>query len=42
MRVLVSAPYPVAETQELLQTTGTTVEAGTRPWSGDDVVGLLT
>ncbi len=42
MRVLVSAPYPVAETQELLAPVGAVVEAGTRPWSGDDVVGLLT
>jgi len=42
MRVLVSAPYPVAETQELLHPTGAIVDAGTRPWSGEDVVGLLT
>jgi D-3-phosphoglycerate dehydrogenase len=42
MRVVVSAPYPVAETQELLEPAGAVVESGTRPWSGDDVVGLLT
>jgi D-3-phosphoglycerate dehydrogenase / 2-oxoglutarate reductase len=42
-RVLVSSPpYPLEGTRDLLEPAGVRVEAGHRPWSGDDVVGLLT
>jgi D-3-phosphoglycerate dehydrogenase len=43
MRVLVSVPpYPLDVTRELLEPSGVAVEAGGRPWHGDDVVGLMT
>jgi D-3-phosphoglycerate dehydrogenase len=42
-RVLVaSPPYPLDATRELLEPAGVGVEAGRKPWSGDDVVGVLT
>jgi D-3-phosphoglycerate dehydrogenase / 2-oxoglutarate reductase len=41
-RVLVDAPpFPLELVRELLAPTGATVEGPARPWSGDDVVGLL-
>jgi D-3-phosphoglycerate dehydrogenase len=43
MRVLVSVPpYPLEVMRELLEPAGVTVEAGARPWQGDDVVALIT
>lgn len=43
MRVLVSVPpYPLDAMRELLEPAGVVVEAGGRPWRGDDVVGLIT
>ncbi len=42
-RVLVSSPpFPLEATRELLEPAGVRVEAANRPWSGDDVVALLT
>jgi D-3-phosphoglycerate dehydrogenase len=42
-RVLVSSPpYPLDVTRELLEPAGVSVEAGRSPWSGDDVVGVMT
>jgi D-3-phosphoglycerate dehydrogenase len=41
--VLVDAPpFPLDVVRELLAPTGAIVEARPRPWTGDDVVGLLT
>jgi D-3-phosphoglycerate dehydrogenase / 2-oxoglutarate reductase len=41
-RVLVDAPpFPLELVRELLAPTGAVVEGKPRPWSGDDVVGLL-
>jgi len=41
-RVLVDAPpFPLELVRELLAPTGAAVEGKARPWSGDDVVGLL-
>jgi D-3-phosphoglycerate dehydrogenase len=41
-RVLVDVPpFPIELVRELLAPTEATVEARPRPWSGDDVVGLL-
>ena len=42
-RVLVSSPpYPLDVTRELLEPAGVRVEAAVKPWSGDDVVAVLT
>ena len=42
MRVFVeSPPFPMEVVRELLGPTGARVEAGTAPWSGDDIAGLL-
>ena len=41
-RVLVDAPpYPIEVVRELLNGAGVEVDAPSRPWAGDDVVGLL-
>jgi D-3-phosphoglycerate dehydrogenase len=41
-RVLVDTPpFPLELVRELLSPTGTVVDGRPRPWSGDDVVGLL-
>src|SRR5438874_13465070 len=41
-RVLVDAPpYPLDVVRHLLDGAGVNVDAPPRPWSGDDVVGLL-
>ena len=41
-RVLVDAPpYPIETIRQLLEGTGVAVESPPRPWTGDDVVGLL-
>ena len=43
MRVLVSVPpYPLDVMRELLEPAGVAVEAGARPWAGDDVVAIIT
>ena len=40
-RVLCDPSFPVERVRAALEATGVDVEAGTRPWSGDDVLGLL-
>ena len=43
MRILVSSPpYPLDLAREVLEPSGVAVASGHAPWSGDDVVGLMT